>query len=328
MKILLASDVASNLREASRAILAEASVDAEIGVLQSDGSVEGLTGEPEVLLFSPSVPQYPAAMGAMMKHLGGAGLRWVQGPGAGIDHPMWQTLLDRGVRLTNASGIHADPIAQYIFTYVLFWERNVARHLEQQAAREWEIIRSGDLEGKTLGIVGYGGIGRAAARVAKAFGMRTVGSRRSPVEGDPLLDRYVAPETLDELFRDSHYVLLCMPYSDETRGMIGRDALAAMRQDAVLINVARGGVVDEPALVRALEAGQIRGASLDVTVEEPLPQDSKLWTLPNCVLTPHDAGYSPLGDERLGRLFLRNLAHFVAGERMENEVETTGLAHS
>jgi phosphoglycerate dehydrogenase-like enzyme len=306
-------------------------VDGTIGVLAPDGSVDGFAGlqeEPDVLLFSPSVPRHPEAMRALLTHLGAPGLRWVQGPGAGIDHPMWQGLLDRGVRLTNASGIHADPIAQYIFTYVLFWERNVARHLEQEAARHWEIIRSGDLSSKTLGIVGYGGIGRAAARVAKAFGMRTLGSRRSVVEGDPLLDEYVPSGELERLFRESHYVLLCMPFNDETRGMIGREALGAMRDDAVLINVARGGVVDEPELVRVLEAGRIRGATLDVTAEEPLPEDSPLWTLPNCVITPHDAGYSPLGDERLGELFLENLRLFVTGERMVNEVDSTGLVAS
>ena len=189
-------------------------------------------------------------------------------PGAGVDHPIWEKLLARGVRLTNASGIHSEPIAQYIFTYVLHWERNVERHRRQQVERRWEIIYSGDLAGKSIGIVGYGGIGQATARIAKAFGMRTLGCRRSPCQ-DPNLDVLLTLDGLPSLLEESDYVVLCMPYNDETKGMIGTAELAAMRDEAVLINVARGGVVDEPALIDALRSRTIRGATLDVVSEEP-----------------------------------------------------------
>lgn len=327
MKILLASDCAETLREEVKGRLAAAGTEGRVLVLSPDGSVDGDPSGLDVVLFSPSVPQHPRAMGALLGFLEDPSLRWVQGPGAGIDHPLWQGLLDRGIRLTNASGIHAEPIAQYIFTYVLFWERNVARHLAQQRDRHWEVIRSGDLGDKTLGIIGYGGIGQAAARVAKAFGMRTLGSRRTET-ADDWLDRFVPLDRLAELLTASDYVLLCMPYNDATRGMIGARELAAMHQDAVLINVARGGVVDEAALIEALRSKRIRGATLDVTSEEPLPPDSPLWGLENCVVTPHDAGYSPLGDARLGALFVENLGLFLAGEKkMVNEVESTGIVH-
>ena len=132
-------------------------------------------------------------------------------------------------------------------------------------------------------------------------------------------------EGLPELLAESDYVVLCMPYSDETRGMIGAKELAAMHEGAVLINVARGGVVDEPALIDVLRAKSIRGVTLDVVSEEPLPEDSPLWGLENCVLTPHDAGYSPLGAERLGALFLDNLARFVRGDALRNEILSTGI---
>ena len=118
-----------------------------------------------------------------------------------------------------------------------------------------------------------------------------------------------------------------MPYDDETRGMIGAAELRAMGEGSVLINVARGGVVDEPALIEALREGSIRGATLDVVSEEPLPPDSPLWSLERCVLTPHDAGYSPCSDARLGELFIDNLGRFARGEPLRNEVETTGLSH-
>jgi phosphoglycerate dehydrogenase-like enzyme len=323
LKICLTGDMAGEMRPRADEILRAAGVEGEIVVLNGDGSFEGDPSGIEVVYFSMSVTKYKPAMRVLMGLFEEKKLRWMQGPGAGIDSPIWQVILDRGARLTNASGIHSEPIAQYIFAYVLHWERNVARHLAQQAERHWEIIRSGDLAEKTLGIIGYGGIGQAAGRIGKAFGMRVLGSRRSPIE-DAVLDRFVPLANLHELLEASHYVVLCMPFNDETEGMIGGAEFAAMRSDAVLINVARGGVVDEPALVDALERGTIKGASLDVVSQEPLPAESPLWSLENCVLTPHDAGYSPLGDQRLGALFLDNLGRFAKGEPLRNEVLSTG----
>ncbi len=321
MKVLLTGSRADRLAERARGVAREI----ETAILRQEGEIDGSVEDVEVIYFGLDVTESPPAMKTLLPLLQAPTLRWLQSPGAGVDHPIWSTLLERGVRLTNASGIHAEPIAQYIFTYVLFWERQVARHLAQQAERRWEILRSDDLGRKTLGIVGYGGIGRAAGRIGRAFGMRVLGTRRWPVE-DEVLDRFVPLEALHELLGESDYVVLCMPFSDETRGMIDAAALAAMRSSAVLINVARGGVVDEPALIEALRGGVIRGATLDVVVEEPLPADSPLWTLENCVITPHDAGYSPLGDVRLGDLFIGNLERFVQGAPLVNEIRSTGLS--
>jgi phosphoglycerate dehydrogenase-like enzyme len=292
---------------------------AELVELRPDGSFVGDPAGLQVLLFSVDLSFQKPALIETMKLLEADSLEWVQGPGAGVDHPMWSGVIERGARLTNASGIHAEPIAQYVFTYILHWERQVVRHQAQQIAREWQIVVSGDLTSKTLGIVGLGGIGAATARIAKAFGMRVSGLRRSdqPV---PNVDSRHGPDGLHELLGESDYVVLCLPHTDETRHLIGARELAAMRDDAVLINVARGGVVDEPALIEALERGRIRGASLDVTEVEPLPPDSPLWSLDNCVLTPHDAGYSPLAGERLGRLFVENLRRFREGSAMRNEI--------
>ncbi|MCR9092608.1 MAG: D-2-hydroxyacid dehydrogenase [bacterium] len=324
MKIVVTGDRAEILRAGVARTLEGTGVAPDVVVLHEDGRFEGDPAGCEVVLFCVSAARHKGAMRSLMPLFGEPALRWMQGPGAGIDNPIWETLLARGVRLTNASGIHGDPIAQYIFAYVLHWERNVAQHQRQQAERRWETIYSGDLSAKTIGIVGYGGIGRSTARIAKAFGMRTIGCRRSPCE-DEHLDRFVNLDGLPDLLAESDYVVLCMPYNDETRGMIGAAELAAMRPEAVLINVARGGVVDEPALIDVLRAGSIRGATLDVVSEEPLPEDSPLWSLENCVLTPHDAGYSPLGSERLGELFLENLGRFARGEALRNEILSTGI---
>ncbi|MGH0033900.1 MAG: D-2-hydroxyacid dehydrogenase [Myxococcota bacterium] len=315
MKICLSRDLADRLAADVERIVPGA----EIVRLGSDGRFDGDVDGVEIFLFSVGLSAVPEAMAAAARILGEPTLRWVQSPGAGVDHPIWAQLLGRGVRVSSAAGIHAEPIAQYIFTYVLHWERNVARHQAQQASRTWQAIRSDDLTRRTLGIVGMGGIGAAAARIAKAFGMRVVATRRSPVH-DPNVDLLVPPERLHELLGEAHYVVLCLPLTPETRHRIGAAELAAMRSDAVLINVARGGVVDEAALIDSLREGRIRGASLDVVEAEPLPADSPLWTLPNCVLTPHDAGSSPRADERLAALFLENLERLVRGEALRNEV--------
>ena len=316
MKIVVSGRDPQEIGAKTRATLEAAGATGEVVVLNHDGTFDGDPTSPEIALFGLGVTPHREAMKALLPLFESESLRWLQSPGAGIDNPLWQRLLDRGVRLTNASGIHAEPIAQYIFTYVLFWERNVARHLAQQAARDWTTIESEDLGAKTLGIVGYGGIGRAAGRIGRAFGMRVVGTRRTAVEDD-VLDRFVPLDRLPDLLGASDYVVLCMPFDDSTRGMIGAAELAAMRSSAVLINVARGGVVDEPALIEALRAKRIRGATLDVVSEEPLPASSPLWELENCVLTPHDAGYSPLGDERLGALFVDNLGRYLRDEPLE-----------
>jgi phosphoglycerate dehydrogenase-like enzyme len=203
-------------------------------------------------------------------------------------------------------------------------QRNVAMHLAREPKRFWEVFVSEDLTSKTLGIVGLGGIGAAAARVAKAFGMRVLGLRRKPSR-DPNVDAWFGPEGLHSRLAESHYVVLSLPLTNETRGLMGAEEFLKMRDDAVLINVARGPVVNEEALIHALAHGVIKGASLDVTEIEPLPPDSPLWSLPNCTITPHDAGYSPLSDTRLGELFLDNLGRYVRGDPLRNEIRETGL---
>jgi len=298
---------------------------AEYVVLEPDGRWTGDPDEAEIALLSISLTRDPATAAELPRMLRGRSLRWLQSGGAGVDAPAFSALLDRGVRLTNASGIHAEPIAQYIFTYVLHWERNVQTHQAQQREREWKIIVSGDLSAKTIGIVGLGGIGLATARVARAFGMRVVGLRRSPPP-EPRVDRLFGPDGLHDLLGQSDYVVLALPLDESTRHTIGSTQLDAMRRSAVLINVARGGVVDEAALIAALRAGRIRGATLDVTETEPLAADSPLWGLANCVLTPHDAGYSPLGDGRLVALFLDNLRRYAGSEPLRNEVRAGGPA--
>jgi len=158
--------------------------------------------------------------------------------------------------------------------------------------------------------------------------MRVIGTRRTPAGDETDVDLWLPPKRLPELLETADYVVLCVPLTDATRHSIGAAELAAMRSDSVLINVARGDVVDEPALIDALRDRRIRGATLDVAALEPLPPDSPLWSLDNCVITPHDAGYSPRANERLAGLFFDNLSRYVAGEPLRNEIRDVALSRS
>ena len=293
--------------------------DVELVRLQPDGTYRGDPEGVEIFCFSVDLADNEDSLMQAGMLLLADSLQWVQAPGAGMEHEIWSQLLERGVRLSNAAGVHAEPIAQYVFTYVLNDLRQVDHHREMQADRTWRSVVSDDLTSKSIGIVGMGGIGAAVARIAKAFGMHVMGLRRGEIV-DPNVDVRLGPDQLPTLLAQSDYVVLALPLTEETTGLIDSDALGSMRGSAVLINVARGAVVDEPALISALEARTIRAAVLDVTTVEPLEEDSPLWSLDNCVITPHDAGYSPLAGERLGELFTENLALFRAGEPLRNEI--------
>lgn len=268
-------------------------------------------------------------------------LRWVQGHFAGADHFLQQhpALLQQAT-LTTASGVHAPNMAEYILMMMLAWAHRLPRMLEYQLRAEWPKDRWGlfaprELRGGTLGIIGYGSIGRETARLAKAFGMRVLATKRNHQQvaedgwglsgvGDPTLenvDQLYPAAALTDLLAECDYVALTVPLSAATRGMIGAEALKAMKPDALLINVARGGVVDESALIEALQSGVIGGAALDVFAQEPLPADSPLWTLPNVILSPHVSGFTPDYDARAMALFAENLRRYLAGERLLNLVE-------
>jgi len=298
--------------------------DDELIRFEHDGTLVGAEPDQiEVFFRSPELNilgrQSAGLREALAALMNGKSLRWVQSGSAGVESPVFYDLRKRGVRLTNAAGVHAEPIAQYVLMQMLNRIKRTRAHLELQAAHRWESIGGGELTGLTVGIVGFGGIGRAVARLAKAFGMRVVASKRTRAE-DPSLDQLYSPGQLGDLLAESDFVVLAAPLNEQTKRMIDAAALGQMKPKALLINVARGGLVDEAALVDALGRNQIGGAALDVTAVEPLPEASPLWDLPNCVITPHDSGFSPLSLERTLELFLDNLDRFRSDRPLVNEV--------
>ena len=195
---------------------------------------------------------------------------------------------------------------------------------EAQRERNWESLATEEVTGKTVGIVGVGNIGGEVARLAKAFRMQVIGCRRRQ-RRVRYVDELVPPDRLGELLARSDYVVLALPLTSDTEGLFGEEELRAMRDDAWLINISRGQVVNEPMLLRALKERWIAGACLDVFQEEPLPEESELWSLPNVIVTPHNSGRSPLNLERGTELFLENLRRFAAGRPLRNRVRKSDL---
>jgi phosphoglycerate dehydrogenase-like enzyme len=265
-------------------------------------------------------------------------LRWVQLALAGADHLVGHPLLtDTRIRVTTTSGIHGVPIAEYVMACLLSLGRLFPRLMDLQRRAEWPRdrwydLRAKELHGATLGIIGYGSIGREVARLARCFGMRILALKRRPAQtadagyapagqGDPAGELPAAiygPEQLHDMLAQCDCVVVTAPLTPATRGMLDAAALRAMKRDAFLVNVSRGAIIVEDALIQALKEGWIAGAALDVFAQEPLPADSELWRLENVILTPHVSATTPAYEERASILFAENLRRYLAGEPLLN----------
>ena len=270
-------------------------------------------------------------------------LKWVQLHSAGLDHIHGHPLYEQTeVRFTTTSGIHAVNMGQYVLTMMLAFAHRLQNMIEDQRLLDWSSNRWNrfvptELRGQTVGIVGYGSIGREVARLCQAFGMRVVAMKRDlrnlshtaylvQGTGDPdgdIPDRYYPPEALNSLVSESDFVIVTAPLTTTTRQVFGEATFEAMKENGVLINVARGDVIDEVALVEALISKKIRGAALDVFSEEPLPGSSPLWEMDNVILSPHVAGFTPHYNSRAVDLFCDNLRRFLDEEGLINEVDRT-----
>jgi phosphoglycerate dehydrogenase-like enzyme len=248
-------------------------------------------------------------------------LRWMHTPSAGVDRVLTPTVLARDITLTNSAGVHAIPIAEFVLGFMLAHAKQMDAYRAAQGQARWDRSpEPRELYESTLLIMGIGGIGQAIAERAAAFGMRVYGSRRTP-QPMPGVARVVGGAGWRELLPEADYIVVATPLTPETRGMIDAAAFAAMKPTAYLINIARGAVIDEPALIAATRGGQIGGAALDTFEQEPLPSESPLWGLPNVTITPHATANSPRMRERQIALFVENLARFRDGQPLINVVD-------
>lgn len=244
---------------------------------------------------------------------------------AGTDHVPMDALAERRVAVTNAGGIHAPGIAEQAIGNILVFARRLHEGWRRKGRREWRHFQSGELAESTVTIVGLGSIGRAIANRLEGFAVDTIGVRYTPEKGGPT-DEVVgfSENELHDALARSAYVVLACPLTDTTRGLIGPEEFATMRPDSVLVNTARGPIVDTDALVAGLQSNGIRGAALDVTDPEPLPTEHPLWGLENCLITPHTGGHTPKHWKRLADIVARNVENVERGTDLENQVLAPG----
>ncbi|MFO8059080.1 MAG: D-2-hydroxyacid dehydrogenase [Bacillota bacterium] len=244
-------------------------------------------------------------------------LRWVQLCSTGFRDNVTPQILDGSVILTNIPGLHTLPIAESVLAAMLAHAKNFRLRRLDQRARCWRQRDNDEMSGRTVLIIGLGSIGRAVARLCRSFGMRVLGTRRraEPVDG---VDTVFAPEELATHLPEADYIVMAVPLTDETEGMLAADAFAAMKRSAYLVNVGRGGTVDGEALLNALREGQIAGAYLDVFDREPLPLGCESWDIESVFIVPHDSHSSPRIGDRVVDAFCRNLQRYLRGDRLMN----------
>lgn len=250
-------------------------------------------------------------------------VRWVHSRSAGLDGVIFKELAESPVPLTNGRGVFSQSLGEFALAAILYFAKDLRRMVRNQEAGRWEQFDITEISGQTVGIVGYGDIGRAVATRARAMGMRILAIKRHgpPLYNvDPLVNQFFKPEDRIEMMRHAHYIVASAPLTPETRGMIGEPEFAAMLPEAVVINIGRGPVIDEPAMIRALTQNRIRGAALDVFDREPLPQGHPFYSLQNVLLSPHCADHTPDWTEQAMRFFLAQFDRYAKGEPLHNAV--------
>ena len=250
-------------------------------------------------------------------------LKWAHNMSAGVETVLSPEVVASPVPLTNGRGVFSGILAEFVITSVYFFAKDLRRMIRSQAAGKWEQFDTTEVRGRVMGIVGYGDIGRACAQLARAVGMRVIALRRRAAlsQDDPALEQIYTRDQLEEMLSVCHYVAVATPHTPETRGMIGENEFSVMKPEAVIINVGRGPVIVEAALIEALRQNRIRGAALDVFDKEPLPDGHPFYSLENVLLSPHSADHLPGWIEMAMRRFLENFQRFYHGEPLQTLVD-------
>lgn len=250
-------------------------------------------------------------------------LKWIQAMSAGVNSALSTEIAESPLIITSVSGINSGPVGELVLGLMLMFVKKAPLCFQLKQEKKWRSLRSAVLQSKTVGIVGLGNIGREVARLSKAFGMRVLATRRSVSRHGkaPSVDKVFPQTELPKLLKESDFVVLAVPLTQETNKFFGEENLRTMKPTAYLINVSRGDVVDEEALIRGLDEHWITGAGLDVFSTEPLPVDSRLWELPNVILSPHISGITEDYASRVTELFSRNLKLYLDGEPLINVID-------
>jgi phosphoglycerate dehydrogenase-like enzyme len=250
-------------------------------------------------------------------------LKWLHLPSAGVDrYANKEIYQNQDIVLTNSSGVYGKPIAEHVFAMIMAHNRNLINYAYDKKEKKWQRKNEiKDFFNSTVGILGLGDIGSTIARRAKAWGAQVLALKRTAAELPDYVDQIYLNKDLNKLLKRSDYVILTLPATPETKGIIGRKEFKRMKNSAFVVNIGRGSLIKQEELVEALEKGWIAGAGLDVTEPEPLPETSKLWEMDNLILTPHTSGFSPTNDQRRFEIFKDNLKHYLNQEELLNQVD-------
>ena len=312
--LLILTEVQEAMRARYKGMLLERFPQLTINVVGHHNDVGPYIADTEILMcFSPPMADHVVAEAPKLK--------WIQALGTGVDNIVDLPSLGKEVLVTNVRGIHGPPVSEATIAAMLSLARDLPRSVHAQDQSKWDRWPSKLLAGKTVAILGVGLIAEYLAPICKALGMTVIGISGSPRQ-TPGFDRMIARDELIKYAPEFDYLVALAPLTAETRGIVGAKLLAAMKPSAFIVNVARGGVVDEPALIKALEAGQIAGAALDVFSEEPLPPTNPLWKTKNVTIFPHLGGYSQGYEDRAMPTLAGNMQKYIAGDlkRMVNIV--------
>ena len=256
-------------------------------------------------------------------------LKWIQSPSSGVGQRAKRTgITESKVLLTTSSGMHATPLAEFCLMAMLMHAKDYAYMARKKAKRHWQRNCTTELRTKTLAVVGLGRVGREVARLGRSLGMKVIGTKRNTEGVDPAsvnVEKLYPWTDLHPMLSQSDFVVLICPLTEETHGLIGEPELAAMKKGSVLINIARGHIVDEPALIRALQTGHLGGLASDVFWEEPLPPESPFWNIPNVIISPHSASTADTENAKLTEIFVSNIHSYLEGKPMRNILDKKAL---
>lgn len=305
--------------------LPEGSKILSIGTSINDFDTEMLKNEKANVIFT-SHAQAREPLARLIEEI--PSIEWIHSRSAGIDYITSKTLAETqsSIVVTNAKGSFSSTLAEYTMMAVAYFAKDLPRLLSQKKDKNWEKYCVQEIRGASLGIIGYGDIGKACAKLAKAYGMKVVAQRRNPSLSvdDPYIDAVYkdGQESINKIMAECDYILISAPLTDQTRGMINKEAFENIHKDAVLINVGRGPIIDEDAMILALKEGKMKGAALDVVSIEPLPKESELWELNNVLLSPHNMDMTETFTAEATDFFLKeNLPRFVRGDFLLNPVD-------
>lgn len=323
--ILVSTHFAHTYGQELRVVASEAGLDYELLLLPADADAR-LTPEQcatvDITFFSGDI--FPVLSRSFFSATQSASnLRWVHVFNAGVDNAVFRGLIERGVKLTTSSGSTAKPIAQTAIGGMLMIARGFPAWGESQRRNAWEPRRGAppaDLDSQTMVVLGLGAIGNEIARLARAIGLHVIGVRRSPQREGDHADEMVPPTGLLDVLPRADWLAIACPLTPETRHIVNAEAIAAMPHGSRILNIARGDVVDELAIIEALRSGQLGGAYLDVVSTEPLPPESPLWNFSNVIITPHNSAIAGGNERRTVQYFLANVRAWAKGEPMLNEV--------